>query len=439
MLKLYFRRSMRIIQSFPISKNEDLLKRLLYWSSQEGVSCLLTSNQHWDRNSQFEILFGTGIKSQLKCDAGNAFEKLSLYRNQTQDWLMGFLGYDLKNEVEEIQSQNPDDLHFPDMYFFQPLKLVRLTQTELQFLYLHEVASDIETDYNLLVKEGFQEVDSSNFENPKIKVRFNKDAYCEQVSKMLDHIKRGDIYEANFCQEFYADAAVNPYESFLKLNTLSRAPFAAFLKLKDHYALCSSPERYLQKMGDTLISQPIKGTARRGRTEEEDALLKQNLENDPKERAENIMITDLVRNDLSKVAVRGSVTVAELCKIHSFDQVHQMISTIEAKLPADLDPVQSIKNSFPMGSMTGAPKLSAMQIIEDLENRRRGFYSGSIGYFTPDGDFDFNVVIRSILYNSTKKYLSFTVGSAITAQAIPEKEYEECLLKAKAMRDTLSN
>lgn len=430
---------MRIIQSFPIPKGVDLLKRLLYWGSHNEVSCLLTSNKHWDRNSQFEILLGTGAKSQLKCDAGNAFEMLSAYRNQTQDWLMGFLGYDLKNEVEEIKSQNPDDLDFPELYFFQPIKLIRLTQNELQFLYLPEVASDIETDYNRLVKEGFQEVDSRRFENPKIKVRFNKDAYCEQVSKMLDHIKRGDIYEANFCQEFYAEAEIVPFESFLKLNNLSRAPFAAFLKLKDLYALCSSPERYLQKQGNTLISQPIKGTARRGRTEEEDALLKQNLENDPKERAENIMITDLVRNDLSKLAVRGSVIVEELCKIYSFDQVHQMISTIEAKLPADLDPVKSIKHSFPMGSMTGAPKLSAMEIIEELENRKRGLYSGSIGYFTPDADFDFNVVIRSILYNSQKKYLSFSVGSAITAQAIPEKEYEECLLKAKAMRDTLTN
>ena len=201
--------------------------------------------------------------------------------------------------------------------------------------------------------------------------------------------------------------------------------------------MCSSPERYLCKRGSELISQPIKGTAGRNADPNKDRQVIFELQNDLKERSENIMITDLVRNDLSKIASKGSVEVVELCKVYSFKQVHQMISTITAKVSGSTNPVMCIENTFPMGSMTGAPKLSAMQIIESLENTKRGLYSGSIGYFEPKGDFDFNVVIRSILYNSEKPYVSFSVGSAITAQATPEKEYEECLLKAKAMRETL--
>ncbi|CAN0604026.1 unnamed protein product, partial [Ectocarpus sp. 12 AP-2014] len=198
------------------------------------------------------------------------------------------------------------------------------------------------------------------------------------------------------------------------------------------YLRCGSPERYLKKNGQTVVSQPIKGTAARGLNEVEDEKLKVQLGNDEKERTENIMITDLVRNDLSKSALKGSVEVKEFCKVYTFEQVHQMISTIVSKVPKDKNPVELIQETFPMGSMTGAPKISAMKIIEELEETKRGLYSGTVGYFDPNGNFDFNVVIRSILYNATKKYVSFSVGSAITAKSNPEKEYQECLLKAKA-------
>ncbi|MCC4212617.1 anthranilate synthase component I family protein [Leeuwenhoekiella parthenopeia] len=430
---------MRAVKTFSVPQNDDLPERLLHWASQDSVSCLLTSNAHKSRYGRFELLLGVGVKTDLSCTASNAFQQLSEYRLQTQDWILGFLTYDLKNEVEMLQSDNPDALYFPDLYFFQPLKLVKLKAEGLQFLYLPEVAHEIDTDYETIFSADFQDLQTEALETPKIKVRFNKDAYCAQVSQMLEEIKRGTIYEANFCQEFYAEAQINPIKSFLKLNAMSRAPFAAYFRLGEQYALCSSPERYLQKAGTTLISQPIKGTSRRGRTPEEDFRLKQALENDPKERSENIMITDLVRNDLSRVASKGSVQVEELCRIYTFEQVHQMITTVSAKIPSGTDPVLCLKHTFPMGSMTGAPKISAMQIIERLENRKRGLYSGSIGYFTPEDDFDFNVVIRSILYNAEQKYLSFTVGSAITARAVPENEYEECLIKAKAMRKTLES
>ena len=256
---------------------------------------------------------------------------------------------------------------------------------------------------------------------------------------MQEYIHRGDMYEANFCMEFFAENAhIHPFEKFEKLTTISKAPFTVFLKNNQQFLLSASPERYLKKVGERLISQPIKGTAQRFLDAVEDEKSKNQLASDPKERAENIMITDLVRNDLSRTAQQNSVQVEELCAVYSFLQVHQMISTITSKLDSQYSVIEAIKNSFPMGSMTGAPKVSAMKISEELEETKRGLYSGAVGYFTPTADFDFNVVIRSILYNQENKYVSFSVGSAITAQSVPEKEYEECILKAKAMSEVLS-
>lgn len=255
---------------------------------------------------------------------------------------------------------------------------------------------------------------------------------------LLDHIRRGDIYEANFCIEFYAqDARIDPLATFNHLNELSSAPFSTFLRLGQLYALSSSPERFLRKQGQRLISQPIKGTRKRGVNQQEDQRLKQDLERDPKERSENIMITDLVRNDMSKIARKASVHVDELCKVYSFEQVHQMISTVSCTIDQDFLEVDVIKALFPMGSMTGAPKIRAMEIIEELEDFKRGLYSGAVGYFHPSGDFDFNVIIRTILYNQASRYLCLPVGSAITIGSEIDQEYAECLLKAKAMREVL--
>jgi len=272
-----------------------------------------------------------------------------------------------------------------------------------------------------------------------VQQRISKESYLEKASKILDHIHRGDIYEANFCMEFFAEnAIINPMEKFLKLNEISKSPLAVYFKNNKQFLLSASPERYLKKEGELIISQPIKGTAKRFQDPIEDEKSKNQLASDPKERAENIMVSDLVRNDLSRTAQKGSVKVEELCGIYSFEQVHQMISTITSKLDSQYAVVDLIKTTFPMGSMTGTPKVSVLKIIEELEETKRGLYSGAVGYFTPNSDFDFNVVIRSILYNQEKKYVSFSVGSAITSQSVPESEYEECLLKAKAMREVLS-
>jgi para-aminobenzoate synthetase component 1 len=268
--------------------------------------------------------------------------------------------------------------------------------------------------------------------------RIQKEAYLNKVRSILNHIHRGDIYEANFCQEFYAEnSVIDPLEVYKNLNQISKPPFATYLKFDNNFLLSASPERYLKKNGRQIISQPIKGTARRSSDKQKDLALKEALRNDPKERAENIMIVDLVRNDLSRIALKGSVQVEELCKVYSFKQVHQMISSIVSEIPENIHPVDIIKNSYPMGSMTGAPKVKAMKIIEDHEETKRSLYSGAVGYFTPEGNFDFNVIIRSILYNQKNKYVSCSVGSAITSLSVPEKEFEECLLKAKALREVL--
>ncbi len=298
---------------------------------------------------------------------------------------------------------------------------------------------DDEVEDDFIEISDFQ-ISKVDFQIPKIEQRISKEIYLQKVSKMLEYIRFGSIYEANFCMEFFAkEASINPVEIYEKLDTISKAPFATFFKNNNQYLLSASPERYLKKENEKVISQPIKGTARRSFDIEQDAFLKSELAKSEKERSENIMIVDLVRNDLSHTAKKGSVVVEELCEVYTFKQVHQMISTIVSKVENTVSPIEILKTTFPMGSMTGAPKISAMKIIEELEETKRGLYSGAVGYFTPTGDFDFNVVIRSILYNAKNQYLSFSVGSAITSQSVPENEYEECLLKAKAMFEVLQS
>lgn len=430
---------MRTEVSFTIADISKFKDTLLKWAQQFDEVVWLDSNDHRGDYSSFDGLLAADALTSMVTDHHNAFEDLKTYQSESRDWLFGYLSYDLKNDVEQLSSSNYDGLGFADMHFFQPKRIIQIHGDKINFCYLNMVADEIEEDFKAITDQPFyEELGSSTESSIHIKLRIFKDDYFKRVQQVLAKIHRGDIYEANFCQEFYAEeTSIDPLRTFQKLNAISKPPFATFLKFKDVYALSASPERYIKKIQDKIISQPIKGTAKRSMDPREDEKLKYNLELDTKERAENIMIVDLVRNDLSKSALKGSVEVEELCKVYSFEQVHQMISTISAKVPKEKNPVDIIKETFPMGSMTGAPKVSAMHIIEELEATKRGLYSGAVGYFTPEGDFDFNVIIRSILYNATKKYVSFSVGSAITAKASPEKEYEECLLKAKAMRVVL--
>ena len=422
---------------FNIQNSSFVKEQILNWAQKFETIVWLDSNNHTGKYTEYEGVLAVGVQNELLSSSKNAFEQLKTFQSKYKDYLFGFLGYDLKNDVEQLTSENHDQLDFPDLYFFQPQKLIFVSKGQLVFKYLLAFEDEISEDFHEIKQTKDLKVAASE-QNIEIQSRISKKSYLQKAARFLDHIHRGDLYEANFCQEFYTEkTTIDPLLVYRNLNRISKAPFAAFLKYENKHALCASPERYLKKTKDTLISQPIKGTAKRAASKEEDALIKQQLQNDTKEKAENIMIVDLVRNDLSRIAHKGSVQVEELCEVYSFQQVHQMISTIRSKVPPKTHPVTLLQNTYPMGSMTGAPKVAAMTLIEKEEETKRGLYSGSIGYFSPEGDFDFNVVIRSILYNRENRYTSFSVGSAITAQSIPEKEWEECLLKAKAMREVL--
>lgn len=412
---------------------------LLEWSKSFEQVIWMDGNEHQDKYSSCEAILALGEQTNQSENTFKTIDETQQYLDKTKDWLFGFITYDFKNRLETLMSNNYDGLEFPEMHFFRPDKIIRIIGDEIEFLYLEEYANEIEKDYDeILEVSNSSSKDDTSSKGIHIQMRIHKDAYFEKVNSLLSSIKRGDIYEANFCQEFYSqNTEIDPWHIYKKLNSISEPPFATFLRLKNKYLMCASPERYLKKIGGKVISQPIKGTAPRGSDDIEDRLLKESLTQDPKERAENIMITDLIRNDLSKNAVKGSVEVEELCQVYGFKQVHQMISTIVSEVSNEIKVTELIKDTFPMGSMTGAPKISAMKIIEELEETKRGLYSGTVGYFDPEGNFDFNVVIRSILYNASKKYVSYSVGSAITAGSDPAKEYQECLLKAKAMRSVL--
>ena len=432
-----------------ISNTDAFKSQLLSWSEQHREIVFLDSNQYPSAYENYECILAVDAFTSIKTDYHNAFEDLKQYQSITKDWLFGYLSYDLKNDTEDLVSNNQDQLHFPDLFFFQPKKLFLLQGNQLEICYLTMCDDEIEEDiisiksqisnHKLQITNSIPKLQDQSSNSVHIAQRISKELYLEKVAKILEHIHYGTIYEANFCMEFFAhDAKINTVAIFEKLDAISEAPFAVYFKNDTNYLLSASPERYLHKKGTTVISQPIKGTAKRFATVDLDEKSKSDLEQNPKERAENIMIVDLVRNDLSHTAEKGSVKVAELCKIYSFKQVHQMISTVTAEVPHTTSPIDIIKTTFPMGSMTGAPKISAMKLMEIYEETKRGLYSGAVGYVTPTGDFDFNVVIRSILYNAAENYLSFSVGSAITAASTPESEYEECLLKAQAMLNVLS-
>lgn len=386
-------------------------------------------------------------KSRFKLDGSeshvNSYEKGSFLTSEItpfwaeKDWKFGFISYDYKNALENLNSNHPDFLGFQDSNFFKPELVLKRISGENIVLKNNSGFSKETID---LIFSSLQNVKSAETEEIiRISSRLSREAYIERVLKVKAAIRAGDIYELNFCLEFYAENLhINPALIFSRLKAISPAPFSAFCRFGHKYLISSSPERFLKKTGDQLVSQPIKGTRQRSNDPVEDLRLRNELASNEKEQAENVMIVDLVRNDFSRIAKKGSVKVDELFGIYSFPQVHQMISTVSCTVNPDIPFFEIIKATFPMGSMTGAPKIRAMQLIEELEVSRRGIYSGALGYITPEGDFDFSVVIRSIMYDAEKKYLSFMVGSAITDQSDPEAEYEECLLKAKGMMEALN-
>lgn len=383
---------------------------------------------------EYDALLAIGASQEIMIkNNASVFSELQNFYEKNKGWLFGFLSYDLKNSIEDLSSKNNDGQGFPLLHFFSPKVVIMIKDelVQLQFDDIHTSEEEAQKIYELTFSGSTQ---LNTLGKIEIQNRISKEEYINTFNKIKQHIERGDIYEINLCQEFFTESAeIDPPAVFLKLDKSSQAPFTAFCKLNEHYILSASPERFLKKKGNNIISQPMKGTMKRAEDKTKDEELKQQLRNDKKEQNENVMIVDLVRNDLSKIAKRGTVHVDELFGIYSFAQVHQMISTISCELRESVSFTDILKATFPMGSMTGAPKVSAMKIIEEMESTRRGAYSGALGYIDPNGDFDFNVIIRSILYNSKNKYLSFMTGSAITSEAKAETEYEECMLKAKAM------
>jgi len=412
---------------------------MLNWANRFNIFCFLDNLQYDFSQPAFECLLAAGSKRSVEAGAGNAFQSLKdLSAGNKDEWLFGHFAFDLKNETARLSSQNFDGIQFPDLYFFVPEMVLQLHDSSVTIT-CDADASQIFADILSCPKEI---VDLAEM---KIEVqnRISKNDYIDIIERLRQHILRGDCYEINFCQEFFAeDAVIDPLVVYDRLSKVSPNPFSVLYKLEDKYCCCASPERYLKKTGNRVFSQPIKGTSKRDHIHPElDEQNRQYLLQSSKERSENVMVVDLVRNDLSRVCIPGSVKVDELFGLYSFPQVHQMISTVSGELEDGADPVEVIKATFPMGSMTGAPKQRVLELIEKYEQTRRGLFSGAIGYFKPTenghADFDFNVVIRSILYNAGKKYLSFQTGSAITFYCDPEKEYEECLLKAEAIKTIL--
>lgn len=415
------------------NSNLNLFKqKALQLAATFDACCCLDSNAYSDPYSQYDCLLAFGIADEINVKSGNAFHQLKDFYELHKNWLFGLFSYELKNEIEELNSKHSDQLQFPDLFFFVPKYLIALQKNEIKVLIGDEAILNQIDRVSLSKSDIKTEI--------TIEAKLDKPSYLSIVEKLREHILRGDIYEINFCQEFFArHTEIDPLTVYNELNKVSPTPFSGFFKIYDKYILSATPERFLCKRDQQLISQPIKGTAKRNLDPIVDEQIKRTLKTDIKEQAENVMIVDLVRNDLTKSAVSGTVKVDELFGIYSFPQVHQMISTISCELNPAIHFIDAIKNTFPMGSMTGAPKIKAMQLIDQYELSKRGAYSGSFGCISPNGDFDFNVIIRSILYNSTEKYLSFQVGGAITYAANAEEEYEECLLKASAMLKVLKN
>ncbi len=434
----------RNFKDFDVSSSPELLLNVLLRARDRfSTACFLNSNGFaQDPYGGIPSALAIGVAEEVTASVGgqtNAFTVLKEFSGKHEDWLFGFFSYDLKNQVERLTSENPDHIRFPLMHFFRPVILIFPENNNWRIGCLPGYGNFSDPDH------VFRElIDGPMAKHPpateaQIRARVSRERYLHQVNAIKNHIQLGDIYEMNYCVEFFAEQArIDPIWTYYRLNQRSPAPFSCFYSLEGKSLLCSSPERFLRKKGKQLVSQPIKGTAKRGVNDAEDQRLKENLYHDPKERSENVMIVDLVRNDLSRSAEKGSVEVEELFGIYSFPQVHQMISTVTARLHPDCHFVDAIRNAFPMGSMTGAPKVRAMQLIEEYEDMRRGLYSGAVGYISPEKDFDFNVVIRSILYNAADRYLAYMAGGAITSGSVPEKEYEECLLKAASMEAVVS-
>jgi len=421
--------------SFPVDDFNEFRIQMLNWADRFSIFCFLDNQHYHFSEPAFECLLAAGCKRNIEVNAGRAFEALrEFYSANEHEWLFGHLGYDLKNETEKLSSRHYDGIGFSDLHFFVPEIVLQLNSNEVM-IYCDSDAYEIYRQIKnapAFIKEAIKH-------NLAVQHKIDRNSYINIIENLRQHILRGDCYEINFCQEYFVkDAEIYPLNMFNRLTQLSPNPFSVFYKMNARYCLCASPERFLKRTGDRVFSQPIKGTSRRNlQSIAADEIAKNYLLQSQKEKSENVMVVDLVRNDLSRICRTGTVKVEELFGVYSFPQVHQMISTVSGELKDGLNWIDCIRATFPMGSMTGAPKKKVMELIELYEQTKRGLFSGAIGYINPSGDFDFNVVIRSILYNELDKYLSFQTGGGITYNSEAVAEYEECMTKAEAMMKVL--
>ncbi|HIP37187.1 MAG TPA: anthranilate synthase component I family protein [Crocinitomix sp.] len=376
-----------------------------------------------------DFIFGWEVEDELIQEEYTQ-NKLKTFEDKHKDFIFGFIGYDAKNKtLSKVKSKNIDIHQFPESVFFTCYHVVIKKGKNFLYYGTNKSFSDFKN-------KQYTYITSVSSKNKAVSLQANisKKDYVNCVDAIKSKIQNGDIYEANYCIQFKElNTTINSIETYKNLKKNTKAPFSLFFKYKHIHILSASPERFYKKENNIIISQPIKGTARRGKNEIEDQNIKQQLKKNTKEISENIMIVDLVRNDLSRLPHIKSVETTELCKLYTFDTVHQLISTVKATLNTTVSLNEVLADLFPMGSMTGAPKISACQIIDEVENFKRGIYSGTVGFISPNKNHDFNVVIRSVLYNSNNKTVSVSVGGAITIKSIAEQEYNECLLKLKAI------
>lgn len=416
------------IYSFQQDNLKIIKGKMLNWLKQFNIFSFLDNNQYCQSPNRFECIAAAGVI--------NRFQDAKSLLND--DWLFGHICYEYGRQYfPKYPWKHHPQNEFPLFHFFQP-EIVCFIPFGTTELHINCLTSNPEAVLEEIIATK-EAISSSQEPDTSWQLDFDKNGYLNQLDKIKKDIIEGDFYELNFCVRAVANQIIgDPISLFQKLNHSNPSPFAAYYRLLDQHLLCASPERFLNKTKNILTAQPIKGTTRRSAIEEEDVQLQTALKSSIKEQAENLMITDLIRNDLAKICEPGSIQVPELLGIYHFPNLHHLISTIQGKLNNNTDFETILKASFPMGSMTGAPKKIVMERIDTYEKQVRNLYSGSIGYIMPNGDFDLNVVIRSLIYSEKKQELSYATGGAITFDSIGELEWQEVNLKAAAMKALFS-
>jgi para-aminobenzoate synthetase component 1 len=420
--------------TFPITDLELFKRQMLSWANRFNICCFLDNHGYTHTYHRYECLLAAGAV-RYYAPARYSTDELNAFVAQHNDWLFGHISYPFSHTPGDT-FQPADAAGFRGMYFFQPAIVIAAEKGVVHIEVSAGNGNPQQVFTTILQQTPAQAAAPASA--PVFTPAISRDTYLSVVQALQQHILRGDCYEINFCQEFHAQAVIDPLATYLRLVQLSPTPFAAFYRLHEAHLLCASPERFFYTKEGTIVSQPIKGTIRRDAGNPmHDEQLKHTLFHSSKDRSENVMVVDLVRNDLSKICREGSVAVEELFGLYSFPQVHQLISTVKGVLENGVSLGDIIQACFPMGSMTGAPKQKVMELIGHYETGNRGIYSGAVGYISPEKNMDFNVVIRSLLYNAGTHYLGYQVGGGITFYSDPEKEYEECLLKAAAIKKAL--